>query len=297
MQLLVSVSNAAEAAAAVAGGADLVDAKDPRAGPLGAVTAATFDEIVHAVGGARPVTAALGDASQPAMLQGTAGTFAASGARFVKVGFAGVAGEEQIARLLTAALAACSRVPRNGRPPGWPTRRPSQPWCMDEGRDFNDPREGATGGAGTQPGRAACGVIAVAYADSRRAATLPIERLLCVAVQAGVGGLLIDTFDKDGPGLRALVAHETLRSYVDTAHGAGLLVALAGRLTADDLPFVQAAGADIAGTRGAACGGDRAGRIDAGQVRLLRARCGLPAQPVTAGCSRPSPDHGRSRGE
>ena len=36
MQLLVSVSDGDEAAAALAGGADIIDAKDPVAGPLGA---------------------------------------------------------------------------------------------------------------------------------------------------------------------------------------------------------------------------------------------------------------------
>ncbi len=37
MRLLVSVANAADAAAALAGGADLIDAKDPAGGALTAV--------------------------------------------------------------------------------------------------------------------------------------------------------------------------------------------------------------------------------------------------------------------
>ena len=61
-----------------------------------------------------------------------------------------------------------------------------------------------------------------------------------------------------------------LAAWVADAHDAGLLVALAGKLTADDLTFVRDAGADIAGVRGAACDGGRTGRVTADKVRLLR---------------------------
>ena len=45
MRLLVSVSDGNEAAAALAAGADIIDAKDPAAGPLGAVAIAVLREI------------------------------------------------------------------------------------------------------------------------------------------------------------------------------------------------------------------------------------------------------------
>jgi uncharacterized protein (UPF0264 family) len=60
---------------------------------------------------------------------------------------------------------------------------------------------------------------------------------------------------------------------VSEAREAGLMVALAGQLTADDLPFARDAGADIAGVRGAACDGGRSGRVSADKVRALRAVC------------------------
>jgi len=63
VQLLVSVADAADARAAVAGGADVIDAKDPTRGALGAVDPATRSAILAAVGGARPVSAALDDAT------------------------------------------------------------------------------------------------------------------------------------------------------------------------------------------------------------------------------------------
>ena len=81
--------------------------------------------------------------------------------------------------------------------------------------------------------------------------------------------MLLDTADKHGPGLRALITPAALAEWVTTAHDAGLRVALAGQLSIDDLEFVKDAGADIAGVRGAACEGGRTGRIGSERVRLL----------------------------
>lgn len=61
MQLLVSVANAADASAAVDGGADIIDAKDPARGALGPVSPRTLAAIIASVGGRRPISAALGD--------------------------------------------------------------------------------------------------------------------------------------------------------------------------------------------------------------------------------------------
>jgi uncharacterized protein (UPF0264 family) len=85
MRLLVSAASAADAAAALEGGADFIDAKDPMAGALGAVTPDTFVGIVAAVGGTRPVTAALGDAVSAASVEADARMFATLGATMVKI--------------------------------------------------------------------------------------------------------------------------------------------------------------------------------------------------------------------
>ena len=64
---------------------------------------------------------------------------------------------------------------------------------------------------------------------------------------------------------------ETLAVLVAEAHGAGLEMALAGELRAEDLPAIRATGADIAGVRSAACrDGRRAAAID---PVAHRARC------------------------
>ena len=235
MRLLVSVANREEAVAARAGGADIIDAKDPTTGPLGAVSIAVLHEIHAASNGTRPVTAALGDAADARAIEHAACMFGGAGAMLVKVGLAGIAGVERAAALLAAAV------------------------------------RGATAGSG---GR--CGVIAVAYADAPRVASLAPGAVTEAAAAAGTAGVLLDTADKDGPGLRDLLSPGALAAWVTRAHEARLLVALAGRLRADDLGFVRDAGADIAGVRGAACEGGRTGRVTANKVRALRMLCAPP---------------------
>src|SRR5438552_80298 len=104
MRLLVSVATAAEALAALDGGADVIDAKNPLAGALGAVSIDRLREIHAAVGGRRPVTAALGDAADEAAIEHDARAFAAAGAAFGKVGFAGIASAERVEALIVAAV-------------------------------------------------------------------------------------------------------------------------------------------------------------------------------------------------
>ena len=60
-QLLVSVRSADEALEALAGGADLIDVKDPANGALGRADAATWSAVRAAVKGRKPTSAALGE--------------------------------------------------------------------------------------------------------------------------------------------------------------------------------------------------------------------------------------------
>jgi uncharacterized protein (UPF0264 family) len=242
MRLLVSVSSAAEASAALAGGADVIDAKDPRAGALGAVAVDVLRDIGKAVAGARLVTAALGDASDEAETERAAYDFAGAGAALVKVGFGGISSVQRIGALTAAAV-------RGARAAG--------------------------DGSG--------GVVAVAYADAERVGGLTAGAFVEIAAHAGAIGLLLDTADKAGPGLRGLVSPAALRTWVSEAHDAGLLVALAGKLGADDLAFVRDAGADIVGVRGAACDDGRTGRVSPERVALLRALCGPAVEARTGG--------------
>ena len=58
--MLASVTNPAEAEAVCAGGADIVDLKDPAKGALGALDVTVAADIVRALGKKRPVSAAAG---------------------------------------------------------------------------------------------------------------------------------------------------------------------------------------------------------------------------------------------
>jgi uncharacterized protein (UPF0264 family) len=62
--LLVSVRNAEEAAAALEGGAALIDVKEPRQGPLGRASERVIAEVLSCVGSQRPVSAALGELAE-----------------------------------------------------------------------------------------------------------------------------------------------------------------------------------------------------------------------------------------
>src|SRR5712691_6802314 len=110
MQLLISVAGPADARAALLGGGDVIDAKDPRHGALGPVPLHRLASIRAAVAGARPLSAALGDAASEEALAGAVAAAAALGVAFVKVGFAGVVSEARARRLAVAAQRAATEV-------------------------------------------------------------------------------------------------------------------------------------------------------------------------------------------
>jgi uncharacterized protein (UPF0264 family) len=241
MQLLVSVASSAEALLALAGGADVIDAKDPLAGALGAVSANVLGEIHAVIADRRLLTAALGDAIDEPSIEYAARTFSEAGAALVKVGFAGISSAPRVTMLLRAVVG------------------------------------GARG--------AHSGVVAVAYADAHAVASLAPQAIIELAAGAGATGVLLDTADKSGPGLCELITPTALAAWVADAHRAGLLVALAGKLTADDLSFVRDAGADIAGVRGAACDHGRSGRVSAERVHLLKTLCVLDSREAVGGAA------------
>jgi (5-formylfuran-3-yl)methyl phosphate synthase len=119
-------------------------------------------------------------------------------------------------------------------------------------------------------------VVAVAYADAARVPSRPLAPpdLVAAARQAGVSGCLVDTAVKDGRGLLSWLTADALTELVAEAHGAGLEIALAGELRAEDLATVRATGADIAGVRSAACfEGRRTAALDPPRIEQLRAVC------------------------
>jgi (5-formylfuran-3-yl)methyl phosphate synthase len=86
--MLASVTGSTEAEIAIAGGADLIDLKDPSQGAFGALPSAVVKEAVAIVAGRRPVSAVAGDVPmQPAKLFEAASLMAETGVDYVKIGF------------------------------------------------------------------------------------------------------------------------------------------------------------------------------------------------------------------
>jgi (5-formylfuran-3-yl)methyl phosphate synthase len=129
-------------------------------------------------------------------------------------------------------------------------------------------------------------VVAVTYADAARVPSRPLlpRRLVAAASLAGVTGCLLDTSIKDGRGLLSWLDAAELERLVAEAHAAGLEMALAGQLRAEDLPALRASGADIAGVRSAACHeGRRTAPLDPERIALLRAVCAGEAEVQASG--------------
>ena len=231
MRLLVSVRSAGEVAPAVAGGADIVDAKEPTAGSLGPVSGRVLREIARCVPAGVPFSIALGEPKNLAALEAAMtalhGLDPTPSPVYVKVGLS--AAGDGASALLAALVGLSTRM----------AVRPS--------------------------------VIAVAYADYTAAGVPAPETVARMAAATGADGVLLDTWAKDGGDLFHHVAEPALRGWIEQTRAAGLLVALAGSLSIAGVRAVADLPADIVGVRGAACIGGRAGAVSEGLVAELKA--------------------------
>ena len=231
MQLLVSVRSADEVEQALAGGADIIDAKEPDRGPLGAVDRDVLNRILQRAPDDCGVSVALGDVTRPEeVLVAVHGLELPERASpmYLKLGFAGVRSPNQIRLLLETAASVTSGMAASPR------------------------------------------IVAVAYADSERARTVPPALIPPLAEAADAAGVLLDTYGKDGRGLLEWLPSGPLAHWVAVARQAGLLTALAGSLLPHDLTLVCRAQPDVVGVRGAACSGGRRGRVSEDRVRRFR---------------------------
>jgi uncharacterized protein (UPF0264 family) len=230
-QLLVSVRSVEEAEAALVGGCDVLDIKEPARGPLGMADVATIAAILAVRDrdwAAVPVSVALGEAAEwqpdrpiPRLPEGIA---------YLKLGTAGLA------------------------------QRPDWPDCLDNIREQFD-----VGGAGKSHW------IAVACADAEEAGGPPPEQVLDLAALGGWAGILIDTCSKESRNLFDWLDLSRLAALAAEARSRDLLFALAGRLQLEDVSRLAALEPDTVGIRSAACReGDRSGPIDAHRVRDFR---------------------------
>jgi uncharacterized protein (UPF0264 family) len=229
--LLVSVRGAAEALEALAGGADVIDVKEPKRGSLGAADASTIAEVVRAVNGRTIVTAALGELTE--LVAGRSEFHPATvpcGVALIKIGLVGCRGN-----------------------PDW----------ICAWRDAIAPALASGRAPASRP-------VAVAYADWEAAnAPAPIE-VLNAGIQARCPALLVDTWDKSSGSLFDHWPATELRSFIDEVHSRGSRVVLAGSLSGAAVGEAARLQPDLIAVRTAACDGGRDGTVSRERVRALK---------------------------
>jgi dihydroneopterin aldolase len=221
--LLASVTGPGEAETAVAGGADIIDLKDPEAGALGALPVAVVRQAVAAIAGRRPSSAVAGDLPMQAeTVVRAVAALAETGVDYVKVGLF----PDGRRREAIAALAELARRTK---------------------------------------------LIGVIFADREEDSRALLDDLAA----AGFAGAMLDTADKEGGRLTTIVPPAGLAGFVLAARAKGLLVGLAGKLEAPDVPRLLPLAADFLGFRGALCAAhDRRAGLD--PEALARIRRAIP---------------------
>jgi uncharacterized protein (UPF0264 family) len=226
----VSVRSAEEAAAALAGGADIIDIKEPSEGSLGRADASVIDDIVRLVRGQSPdtlVSAALGEVAEtpatasPIVLPETP-------LNLVKCGLSGLLPD------------------KNHWHETWRRFRQNHPvshWSQ---------------------------WVAVSYADYERAnAPAPLD-VFKEGQRVGCPVMLVDTFVKDGTSLFDCLSPAELNELRSVTQASDMKLALAGQITAKQLTQVLTADPDIIAVRGAVCeDGDRGATVTADRVHDL----------------------------
>jgi (5-formylfuran-3-yl)methyl phosphate synthase len=230
-RLLVSVRDRAEATICRTAGVDIVDIKEPAHGSLGRATTMTIAEI-----------AALWESTEdPSGLSVALGEVTDADQQHAPCQ---IPQQVRWAKLGLAGLAGRSH---------WVTS-----W-----RDTRSRWDAAT----SRP----LSWIAVAYADAQRAASPPVDDILSAAIDEGCAGFLIDTYDKQSGSLTTCVTASELDRWINRAKSAGLMIALAGRLTIGDIAGWRLATPSIFAVRSAAClGQDRRGTVSQSAIETLQ---------------------------
>lgn len=250
--LLVSVRSPVEAASALAGGADVVDIKEPAAGSLGAASPQVCREVALVVGGQAPWTMACGELADG--LQRLEAHLAATWERLgedksrgcllpwaIKVGLAG------------CSLSGCRR---------------GVPW-----------RDQLTSVGSRLP--AGVGQVLVIYADAEACQAPPAAEVLAAAAELRAVAVLVDTFSKQSAGLLGHTTVSQLREWRAAAAASGCGFAVAGKLRVEEFPALGPVDADIIAVRSAVCSRGRTGPVE--PLLVQRACQGLVRSPSGSG--------------
>ncbi|MDB5343146.1 MAG: hypothetical protein JWP89_1523 [Schlesneria sp.] len=230
-RLLVSVRSHTEAVEALAGGADILDIKEPARGSLGMADAVSIREIAETIreaGAATPLSVALGELID--WIDQTDAVTLPDEVTFAKLGMSGLTDREDWRSLWRVIRKRFDQ--RRSLPLRW---------------------------------------VAVAYADFEIARSPSIDDVATAAIGAGCTGLLIDTFAKTGQSLSDLLSASQLQQLAERCRASGQFLAIAGSLKVTDLPSLCGVHADIVAIRSAACEHhDRKGTISAVKIAQFR---------------------------
>lgn len=235
-RLLVSVRSADEVEAAVRGGCDILDVKEPRHGPLGMADSRVLHDIARRLEELAthiPLSAALGEARD--WTRENPAAELPESVSIVKAGCAGLTALE----LKTQLAMVRDRLALHRLTPRHHSR--SLQW------------------------------VAVAYADWQAARAPTPESILEIARQLEFSGLLIDTFSKGSLGLFDCLPFERLQAIRQAAARSNLWLALAGRLDLASVEPLRLLAPQIIGIRSAACeNGRRDGPVSRERVARFR---------------------------
>lgn len=235
-QLLVSVRQACEVEAALAGGAQIIDVKEPLRGALGMADSQTLLDVVAAVenhGKTSDATinlsVALGELADWKSKVALPDLHKRFG--FFKLGLANVGNDQ-----------------------GWLSLWHSVRERWEE-----------------QLQRSMCW-IAVVYADWQKAdSPNPNEIVAAASADPTCVGVLVDTYVKDGSTLLDNLGRDELVKISEVIRGESMLFALAGRVDNTLLGDLVELQPDVIGIRTAACaGGQRSGNVDREAVRSFQ---------------------------
>ena len=269
-RLLVSVRSLAEAQAAVTGGCDLLDLKEPSRGSLGCPDLSVIEQVRDWLRTLptpqRPaLSIALGDVcdwqSTPPLSRILAGV------QFIKLGTRTRSDTRSTTRGETVAdseIGSGRSVPNSlsGLTAEMPTpavvtlTEYAGTWDRIFVRcDRDQPPVG----------------IAVAYADAASCHAPDPVTVGEWAAAIGLSGWLIDTADKASGRLCELLSRDELQAILSAVRENDLTIGLAGRIQQEDLPAILPLSADVIGIRSAACrDGLRQSEIDPERVRLFK---------------------------
>jgi (5-formylfuran-3-yl)methyl phosphate synthase len=234
-RLLVSVRNPDEASAALRGGADWIDLKEPQRGPLGAVDAATARHVVERVAGRSPLSAAAGELNQWRNPTSRGAYPPGPDAEQKLTEVPGIS-------LLKLGLSACRDT------------------------DWQSPLQIAQ----REMAAADKQLVAVIYADHATAQSPRPQAIVDFAAEAECPWVLIDTFDKQAGALMDHFSAQQLQTLLQSINASGRRAVVAGSLNLDVIANLPLDLIDMVAVRGAACEGGRNGTICEQRVAALR---------------------------